>query len=473
MKHLSIALLCLFFSLSHAKSLRVMVDYKQFFAPQDGAYVEFYMQFLARSIHFQGDSLQGFSADLSTQIIISQEDKIVQFDKFKIQKDFGKSDFVEDIYSLKRFSLEPGAYSIEYAFVDLNNPIDTIQFSQEIEVKGVPRVSFFSEILLVESLSKANGTGAFTRNGFEMIPHLMNYYNVESERLIAYVELYNTHLYGEELPKIALRYYLRDASNGKRMDNYTVTKIYKTEEVIPLVINMNIAELATGTYTLVFEFLDIDETVLKNCEIDFDRFNPTYEDVVIDFTQVILDPRFFEELPDDSVFYYLESLTPISSRADVSQIFTLIDQKDIELAKKYFQSYWIRTNPKEPTDGWIKYKKLVLGVQKEYGTMLFPGYKSDRGRVFLQYGPPSARIQRPNEPGEYPYEIWQYYKISSFSNRRFVFFNPMSVGNEYVLLHSDLPGELFNNRWIQDLSRTGIPIRSRVNDEGVLDGGRR
>jgi GWxTD domain-containing protein len=195
--------------------------------------------------------------------------------------------------------------------------------------------------------------------------------------------------------------------------------------------------------------------------------------VVIDFTQVILDPRFFEELPDDSVFYYLESLTPISSRADVSQIFTLIDQKDIELAKKYFQSYWIRTNPKEPTDGWIKYKKLVLGVQKEYGTMLFPGYKSDRGRVFLQYGPPSARIQRPNEPGEYPYEIWQYYKISSFSNRRFVFFNPMSVGNEYVLLHSDLPGELFNNRWIQDLSRTGIPVRSRVNDEGVLDGGRR
>lgn len=473
MKYVFSLVMCLCFSFGHAKSLRVMVDYKQFYSPKDGAYVEFYMHFLARSIQFQGDSVVGFNATLSTQIIISQDDRIVQFDKYKIQKDFGENNFVEDIYSLKRFSLASGTYSVEYEFVDLNNPKDTLVFLQEIEVNAVPRTSFFSEVLLLESLTKTSNPGAFVRNGFEMIPHLINYYNVESERLIAYVELYNTHLYKDELPKIALRYYLRDASNGRRMDEFTVTKVYKSEEVIPLIINMNIAELATGTYALTFEFLDIDETVLKKGEISFDRFNPTYEDVIVDFTQIILDPRFFEELPNDSVFYYLESLTPISSRADISQIFTLIDQKDVELAKKYFQSYWIRTNPKEPTDAWIKYKKLVLGVQKEYGTMLFPGFKSDRGRVFLQYGPPSARIQRPNEPGEYPYEIWQYYKISTFSNRRFVFFNPLGVGNEYVLLHSDLPGELFNNRWVQDLSRTGSSVRSRINDEGVLDGGRR
>lgn len=473
MKYVFLLFLSVFFSLSYAKSLRVMVDYKQFYAPNEGAYVEFYMQFLARSIHFQGDSLSGFSAALSTQIIISKEDKIVQFDKFKIEKDFGQKDFVEDLYSVKRFSLEPGDYTVEYEFIDANNPKDTILFVQEIQVDEVSKSSFFSEVLLVESLTKSNVSGAFVRNGFEMIPHLMNYFNVESERLIAYVELYNTHLYKDELPKFALRYYLRDESNGRRLDQYAVTKVYKSEEVVPLIVNMNISELGTGTYSLIFEFLDIDETVLKNREISFDRFNPTYEDVTVDFTQIILDPRFFEELPNDSVFYYLESLTPISSRADISQIFTLIDQKDIELAKKYFQSYWIRTNPKEPTDAWIKYKRLVLGVQKEYGTMLFPGYKSDRGRVLLQYGPPSARIQRPNEPGEYPYEIWQYYKISSFSNRRFVFYNPMGVGNEYVLLHADLPGELFNNRWVQDLSRTGSSVRSRINDEGVLDGGRR
>lgn len=473
MKYLLSILFISFLVSANAKSLRVLIDSKQFYSPENGIYVEFYLQFLARGIHFQGDSVSGFKTSISTQIVILQDEKIVQFDKYKILKDFGSNDFVEDIYSLKRFSLAPGLYTVEYEFIDLNNTKDTIQFVQELEVDDYSKSAFFSDVLLIESMAKTSVQSSFSRNGFEMIPRLMSYYNVESERLITYVELYNTNAYGAEFPKFALRYYLRDGSNGKRLDDYSFTKVYNSALVVPIVVNMNIAELGTGSYTLCFELLDVDEHVMKKCEIVFDRFNPTFEDVATDFSQTIIDPRFFEALPNDSIFFFLESLTPISSRADVSQIFTLIDAKDLELSKKYFQSYWIRTNPKEPTDAWIKYKKSVLAVQKEYGTLLLPGYKSDRGRVFLQYGPPSSKIQRPNEPGEYPYEIWQYYKIGAFSNRRFVFYNPVGVGNEYVLLHSDLPGELFNNRWISELSRTGSSVRSRINDEGVLDGSRR
>lgn len=472
MKYFFSVILVFFYLAIQAKSLRVIVDSKQFHSPETGSYVEFYAQFLARSIHFQGDSISGFNAAISMQIIIFNEDKIVQFDKFRIDKDFKHNDYVEDIYGLKRFVLAPGEYAVEYEFIDLNNVKDTIQFVQELRVARTPESSFFSEVLPLESLIKTSASNAFVRNGFEMLPRLMTYYNVESERMITYVELYNTHLY-EDLPRFALRYYLRDGSNGKRMDNYTVTKVYKSAEVVPIIVNMNIAELSSGSYELVYEFLDIDETILETRHLEFDRFNPTYDDLAVDYSQTVVDPRFFEALPDDSMFFYLESLTPISSQADISQIYSIIDSKNLESAKKYFQSYWIRTNPKEPTDAWIKYKKSVVAVQKEYGTLLLPGYKSDRGRVFLQYGPPSARVQRPNEPGEYPYEIWQYYKIGNFSNRRFVFYNPVGVGNEYMLLHSDLPGELFNNRWLLDLSRTGMPVNTRVNDEGILEGGRR
>ncbi len=464
--------LTLLLGLAQAKSLRVMIDSKQFYAPKTGTYVELNMQFLARTIHFSGDSVQGFSASISAQIVVFQNDKVVQFDKYRIDQSFGKNDFVEDVFSLKRFTLAPGNYTIEYDFIDLNNSKDTIQFTQDIEVKKAPQTGFFSEVLLLEKLSKTNTQNAFVRNGYEMIPRLMNYYNVDAERLVAYVELYNTNLY-DELPKCAVRYYLKDLQNGRRMDNFVVTKVYNKADVIPILINWNITELLSGTYDLVFEFLDADETVIKRQDITFERFNPTVEEVTQDYSRVVLDPRFFESLPNDSLFYFLESLTPISSRADVTQIYTLIDKKNLELAKKYFQAYWLRTHPREATDAWLKYKKSVMAVQKEYGTLLLPGYKSDRGRVFLQYGPPNAKVQRPNEPGEYPYEIWQYYKIGNFSNRRFVFFNPTSVGNEYVLLHSDMPGELFNNRWLQDVSRTGTSSRSRVNDENILEGGRR
>lgn len=469
-----IFLLCLLLSsqVFAARSLRIVVDAKQFYAPDQGQYIEIYMQFLAKSLHFSGDSLSGIRASISTQIIISQNDEVVKFDKYKVESLVEKDGFLDDVYSLKRFVLLPGEYNIEYEFVDMNNPKDTIQFVQDIEVYDWRKAPFFSDIQLVESLRKSSETKVFVKSGYEMIPRLIPYYNVESERLIAYVELYNSQLY-QDLPKFAIRYYLRDNFNGLRMDDYTVTKVYSAVPVLPLIVNLNIAELRSGSYTFVIEFIDNEEEVLKKRELQFDRFNPTFEDVVVDFSQTIVDPRFFEVLPDDSLFYFLESLTPISSQADISQIYKLISSRDKELAKKYFQAYWIRTDAKQPTDSWIKYKKLVVQVQQEYGTGLFPGFRSDRGRVLLKYGPPNAKIQRPNEPEEYPYEIWQYYKIENFSNRRFVFYNPSMVGNEYVLLHSDMPGELFNNRWNLYLSRTGGTVRTRINDEGVLDGGGR
>jgi hypothetical protein len=81
------------------------------------------------------------------------------------------------------------------------------------------------------------------------------------------------------------------------------------------------------------------------------------------------------------------------------------------------------------------------------------GYFTDRGRVYLQYGPPDAQQQVANEPDTYPYEIWQYYRIKDpqtgqfQTNKRFVFWNKDLDGNCYKLLHSDVRGELRDNRW--------------------------
>jgi hypothetical protein len=51
------------------------------------------------------------------------------------------------------------------------------------------------------------------------------------------------------------------------------------------------------------------------------------------------------------------------------------------------------------------------------------------------------------EPSAYPYEIWHYYKLGTQTNRKFVFYNPDLVTNDFLLLHSDAQGELSNARW--------------------------
>ena len=102
-------------------------------------------------------------------------------------------------------------------------------------------------------------------------------------------------------------------------------------------------------------------------------------------------------------------------------------------------------------------------MEKGYGTRIFPGYATDRGRVYLQYGAPNTVTTRESSPNEYPYEIWHYYKIRQFSNKRFVFYNPDLVGNNYRLLHSDLIGETQNYRWQYEL------IKRNANNVNIDD----
>ena len=39
------------------------------------------------------------------------------------------------------------------------------------------------------------------------------------------------------------------------------------------------------------------------------------------------------------------------------------------------------------------------------------------------------------------------------SNRKFIFYNPDLINNQYRLLHSDMVGELKNPRWSYELSK--------------------
>ena len=109
-------------------------------------------------------------------------------------------------------------------------------------------------------------------------------------------------------------------------------------------------------------------------------------------------------------------------------------------------------------------------VQKFYASNFMAGFETDRGRVFLQYGPPSTITIRETSPSEYPYEIWVYDRIKNYSNKRFVFYNPDLVNNGYRLLHSDMLGELQNYRWQQQLSKRNSPNQN-IDDpnDGNMD----
>lgn len=456
-----------------SRNLRVILNHNIFYHPVSGHFVEVHLQFLAASLHYS-DINGKMEGEVEVQLILNQENKVITFDKYRLKSQPIGDTLFEDFYSIRRFAIQPGIYQLEMSVVDINKPEDTISFVQEINVTDWKDDLTFSDITLVETASKSTKETEFTKNGMEIIPRLSTYFPVESEKMIFYLELYNSNLLGDSA-RFALRYFIGDQGTKQPVGDFMGIKRLKSAPVIPLMYSFNIDNLPSGEYFLGFELLDDEGVVVRKKTLYFDRYNPIIENVLADMNETVLDPYFQREISSDSLFYYLESLTPISSRVELDNIYKVIAKKDTLVAQKYFQSYWKKTAPLNPTEGWLQYKKLIQIVEKEYGTSLFPGFRTDRGRIFLKYGPPNTVLSKPNEPNEYPYEIWQYYKIEIYSNKRFVFYNPTMVGNEYILLHSDMIGELFNNRWQQELSKGGNNgnSRTRTNDEGIMEGGGR
>src|SRR5207302_313988 len=67
---------------------------------------------------------------------------------------------------------------------------------------------------------------------------------------------------------------------------------------------------------------------------------------------------------------------------------------------------------------------------REGGAAQIPGWRTDRGRVFIRLGPPDEVLSRPQPPGSLPYEVWKYTRQRQL---KYCFVDLTRFGN-YVLL---------------------------------------
>ncbi|MDP3911698.1 MAG: GWxTD domain-containing protein [Gemmatimonadales bacterium] len=94
---------------------------------------------------------------------------------------------------------------------------------------------------------------------------------------------------------------------------------------------------------------------------------------------------------------------------------------------------------------------------REGGTADIPGWRTDRGRIFIKYGPAQETLQRPQAGNTLPYEVWKYTRGRLV---KFVFLDQTQFGN-YALIWTDDRREPSRPNWqsllgpeaVQDVER--------------------
>ena len=71
---------------------------------------------------------------------------------------------------------------------------------------------------------------------------------------------------------------------------------------------------------------------------------------------------------------------------------------------------------------------------REGGSAQIPGWRTDRGRIFIKYGPPDEVLNRPQAGNTRPYEVW---KFSRGRALKYVFLDQTLFGNYVLIWTSD------------------------------------
>jgi GWxTD domain-containing protein len=89
---------------------------------------------------------------------------------------------------------------------------------------------------------------------------------------------------------------------------------------------------------------------------------------------------------------------------------------------------------------------------KEGGATGAAGWRTDRGRIFILYGPPDERLDRRSSPTTNPYEVWKY---TQDRNLKYVFMDLTRFGN-YTLIYTSDRREQSRPNWQDLLGADGV-----------------
>lgn len=485
-------LFVLFFSLNATAGVKAFLSYSTFYSPNESPYMESYISINGESVKYIKQSNGKFQAHLEILFTFERNDSIKFFQKILL-----KSPEIEDttsksiinFLSIERFYIPEGSYSFNVSIQDINSKDAPIKSEEEITVFYPKEKTSISGIQLLSSVEKAETKTSKTKHGFNIHPYFSNFFPDYINQISFYYEIYNTKIMLGEPNKFINRYYIQDATNKQKVSPFIFQKTVKTSTVDLSFGNFDISELPSGNYYLVVEATDTTGTILAFNALFFQRSNPKFIRTNT-FTQLDITNTFVEKYNNfDTLLIYLDYLYPLAEDQDMMTrnailmdiqqnmdsitLFKDYKKQKVAMMQHYLLDFWTRRDNVNPEKEWESYLEKVREVNYKYTSLKTKGYQTDRGRVYLKYGPPNSINAEPMGADSYPYEIWHYYMVKGQGNRKFIFYNYDRAQNSYILLHSDVTGETYEPQWEKILrNRRSAGVNSDIRTSTPVWGDR-
>ncbi len=471
------------------KNLSAMFGYSAFYLPDSKQpYVETYLNFNASSLTFVPGEDGKYSATVEVTLVVRRYDTVAYVKKYDLHSPQTSNAELHNFtfFDLQRFALANGIYDLQLTLRDKGSDKPPYVMNDRLVVYFPSGNASMSNIQLMSSATPTEQANMLSRNGFDMVPYVDDFVPATIAHLPPYVEVSNCDK-GLGSDSYVVYFSIEQKETERRIAAYDTFGRRATKENDGVYGTIDIASLPSGNYNLVAAVRNLKGETMMRKKMSFQRSNPGMEDdalaearVATSFAGLITD--------EEKMDYYIRALYPVSSPTEVSIADQLLKEKNLTKKQSFFYHFWLRRDMLDPEGKWNTYLARLTYVDENYSYPKTPGYMTDRGRVYLQYGPPdhirdeknfvgALYVQRtaeeemetaginqtnsitPTKPANQghihylPYQLWRYNHMENdYPNRVFLFWDEFRSGY-YRLLNSNARGELITPNWERVLSQ--------------------
>ncbi len=348
-------------------------------------------------------------------------------------------------------TVPPGNYLMYAAAADNNDAarIDTVENHVMI-----PKYSFrkleTSDVELCSQISQGGPGehGIFYKNTYDVVPNPSGVYGAGLPIIYYYTEVYNIpDSTGDSV--FTVEYQVRDSFGQLRKSRETTKKKFGDTSVE--VGTINGSDLKTGVYTFLFTVVDSAADVYSSSSRRFFVYNPGLgapETSSSSLAGRSVLSSVFATMDDEEITREFTEARYIATSKEIEQFDQL---QSLPAKRQFLYDFWQKRNPHPvlSTNPYrTDYLQRVAYANDQYRVGRTPGWRTDRGRVYIVYGKPDQIDRHPNEGNSKPYEIWYYNSIQGGVS--FDFVDRTGFG-DYSLVNSTARSEIHDDNWQQYL----------------------
>ena len=339
------------------------------------------------------------SADVMV-LVLDDTDKQVAGDTYRIRLHSSTYDKTTSVDSCEtrvvRFRAAPGDFKMTIAVSDRDSHRKTI-LNAEIDVPDLTGGRALSDIVF---LTEEPGPKHEKWPGFR--PNVKRVYSDVGKSVVFFYELYRMGL--EDSVKV-----LHEVFDDENSRVYGFSSVSAGDRSLAYLERIPVDSLSNGTYTLRVSMMGQEGKPVAARSKQFEVS-----------TDVLYLGRDLDEAV--ALLYYI---------ADSSFIDRLVNA-DPDERKTLWEQFWREKDPTPSTprnEFYEEHLRRFKYANQHFRSSVAEGWRTDRGRIYITYGPPDEIDSGAMELDADPTEIWYYFE----NGRRFVFVDETGFG-DYVLV---------------------------------------